>query len=365
MNSYQIGSVRIQEKLAREMTQLQPFLDDPDVIEAMVNGKGIVHVDRMSVGKQITDITLTEMQRESIIGTIAAWHGQVVNAHSPTLQAEMPADGGRFQGMIRPVSAPHFVIRRPFNRVLPLEQFVAEGSMTAAQADFLREAVASNDKVLIGGKTLSGKTVLANSLIHEVYEQRRPDVRTILLEDTYEMTAPPEATNFEHLHTCDVADLGFLVQKSMRLSPDLFVIGEMRGAEAWDVLDGWTTGHGFSVSTVHAHDCLGTLLRLEHLIKKAGVQPDREEIGHTVNVLVAMERDAAHHWRVKEMARCQGWDGRQYTLSVLNPTQREVSYASIAFNGRDHHGSSHAESGSQPRDLSGWAAVGRPAEYPD
>src|SRR5712692_4495050 len=314
---------RATDKLQRELgPDLYGWLQEPDVIEALATGSGDVWLDRLSRGKARTDLLLSEAQRELIIGTVAAYHGLVVNATHPVLKAELPLDGGRFQGMVRPVSAPAFVIRRPFNRIIPLTQYVAEGSMTPAQAAVLREAIEKSQKILLAGPTLSGKTVLANTLVDVVLRLHGEGLRTVLIEDTYEMTAPPGATNFEHLHTCDQADLRTLIQTTMRLSPEFIIVGEVRGPEAWDLLNVWSTGHGTSVSTIHADTPLGALLRLGMLVRQAGVEVDHELIGSTVNVIATMERIGANCWRVRELARCQGWDGQRYVLESVDENRR-------------------------------------------
>jgi P-type conjugative transfer ATPase TrbB len=343
----QHGRARVLAKLASEFgPALCALRDDPDVIEIQATGgQGVVWTDRLSVGKTHTGITLSTPQREMIIRTVAAWHGLVVNRTHPLLKAEVPPDGARFQGMVPPVSAPAFVLRRPFDRILPLEQFITEESMTAGQANVLRDAIARRQKILIGGATLSGKTVLCNALVAEVIRQHGPGLRTVLIEDTYEMTAPPEATNFEHLHTTDEVDLRMLVQTTMRLSPECFVVGEMRGAEALDILKAWQTGHGASVTTVHAESCQEALLRFESLIEEAGVRPNPRSIGATVHLIVAMERVGSKHWRVKEMARCTGWDGQQYQLSAVTHSKEVSHEAFVSHNGRDGGGSRQPESG--------------------
>lgn len=307
---------RAHDKLRRELgPEMCAWLEDPDVIEALTTGNGDVWLDRLSVGKARTELMLDEAQRELIIGTVAAWHGLVVNQDHPLLKAELPLDGGRFQGMVRPVSAPAFVIRRPFNRIIPLHQYVAEDSMTPAQAAVFREAITRREKILLAGPTLSGKTVLANSLVDAVLCTHGAGLRTVLIEDTYEMTAPPGATNFEHLHTCDQADLRTLIQTTMRLSPEFIIVGEVRGPEAWELLNVWSTGHGTSVSTIHADTSRGALHRLAMLLRQAGVEPDHDLIGSTVNLIASMERVGPNHWRVRELARCQGWDGQRYVLA--------------------------------------------------
>src|SRR5262245_6600444 len=306
---------RIREKLRRELgPMICTALADADVIEVLVTGQGEVWLDRLSVGKERTGVVLPEAQREMVIGTVAAWHGLVVNRHQPLLKAEVPPDGARFQGMVRPVSAPAFVIRRPFPHIIPLAQYVAEGSMTAEQAAVLRAALTNREKILIAGATLSGKTILANSLVAEVLQLHGSGLRTVLIEDTYEMTAPAGATNCDHLHTCEEADLRTVIQTTMRLSPEFIVVGEVRGPEAWDLLNVWSTGHGASVSTIHADTPEGALRRFAMLIRQAGVEPDHELIGSTVTLIVVMERVGSRHWRIREMARSAGWDGQRYQL---------------------------------------------------
>jgi Flp pilus assembly CpaF family ATPase len=101
----------------------------------------------------------------------------------------------------------------------------------------------------------------------------------------------------------------------MRLSPEFIIVGEVRGPEAWELLNVWSTGHGTSVSTIHADTPAGALHRLGMLVRQAGVEPDQELIGSTVNLIATMERVGANHWRVREMVRCHGWDGQRYVLT--------------------------------------------------
>jgi len=290
------------------------------VIEILATGTGEVWLDRLSVGKERTGVMLSEVQRLMIIGTVAAWHGLVVNRDHPLLKAELPPDGARFQGMIRPVSAPAFVIRRPFTQILPLEQYVKDGSMTPWQVEVLRDAIAQHAKILVGGATLSGKTVLANSLIGEMLAYHGHHLRVVLIEDTYELTMPPGAVNVEHLHTTETTDLRTLIQTAMRLSPECLVVGEVRGPEAWDLLNAWSTGHGGSVSTIHAEHAQGALRRFAMLMRQGGVEPDHELIGSTVNLVIIMERRGARQWHVRELVRCEGWDGQRYVVTTPTPT---------------------------------------------
>jgi type IV secretion system protein VirB11 len=315
----------LHEELGGEICSL---LQSADVIEIQATGGGEVYVDTMSNGKTHANLLLPSMRREMIIGTVAAYHGLVVRSECPLLKAELPplftgqetgmGEGGRFQGAVPPASRPMFVIRRPFTQIVALDRYVQEGSMTVGQANLLREANAKREKILLAGATLSGKTVLANSLIDEVLQHYGKGLRTVLIEDTYEMTAPPGATNFEHLHTTEGVSLQTLIQTTMRLSPECIVVGEIRGPEAWDLLNVWATGHGASVSTIHADSAAEALDRLEMLAAREGrTQLIQRMIGRAVGLVVCMERVGSQQWRIKEMMRCQGWaDGRYQMVYV-------------------------------------------------
>jgi type IV secretion system protein VirB11 len=137
----------------------------------------------------------------------------------------------------------------------------------------------------------------------------------VLIEDTYELLCP--APNVMHLHTCDAADLRTLVQDTLRLRPDRIIVGEVRGAEALDLVKAWNTGHPGGITTVHADTAAAALVRLESLIEEAGVRPNPRVIATACHLLVMMERSGSQQWRVREMVRCEGWDGQRYVLTPL------------------------------------------------
>lgn len=304
------------EKLQRELSSaIGQWLVDDDVIEIMANPNGELWVDRLSIGMERTGIVLPESQIEMAIGTVAAMHELVINAAAPRLKAELPLDGSRFQGLIRPISPPTFVIRKHLKRVISLDEQVTQGTLTAWEATVLREALRTRRNIIIVGATLSGKTVLANSLLDAMLQLFGLTLRLVLIEDTYELlcTAP----NVTHLHTCDAADLRTLVHDTLRLRPDRIIVGEVRGAEALDLVKAWNTGHPGGITTVHADTAAAALVRLESLIEEAGVRPNPRVIATACHLLVMMERIGSRRWQVREMAHCEGWDGRRYVLTPL------------------------------------------------
>ena len=307
------------EKLTRELgAKICAGLTDPDVIEIMANPNGELWFDRLSVGLQCTGVILSEAQIELAIGTVAAMHDLVVNDAHPRLKAEMPLDGSRFQGMIRPISAPMFVIRKHLTQAIPLTQHVIDETMTPRHLEVIRTAIQHRRNIILVGATLSGKTVIANSIIDEMLRVFGEQLRLVLIEDTYELVCP--AANTVHLHTCAAADLRTLVQDTLRIRPDRIIVGEVRGAEALDLLKAWNTGHPGGVTTVHADTAAQALVRLETLIEEAGVRPNPRMIASAVHLIILMARVGSRQWRVQELIEVRGWDARtqQYRLQPLD-----------------------------------------------
>ena len=165
-----------------------------------------------------------------------------------------------------------------------LDDYVAAGIMQRGQADMLRLAVGMRRNVLVAGGTSTGKTTLVNALLAEV---AKTSDRVVLIEDTRELQCA--APNLVALRTKDgVASLSDLVRSSLRLRPDRIPVGEVRGAEALELLKAWGTGHPGGVGTIHAGSALGALRRLEQLIQEAVITVPRALIAETINVIVVL-----------------------------------------------------------------------------
>jgi P-type conjugative transfer ATPase TrbB len=288
------------------------FLEDPQVVEVMLNPDGRLWIDRLSEGLSDTGERLSPADGERIIRLVAHHVGAEVHAGAPRVSAELPETGERFEGLLPPVvTAPAFAIRKPAIAVFTLDDYVAAGVMTAGQAAVLRAAVASRRNILIAGGTSTGKTTLTNALLAEVAKTAD---RVVLIEDTRELQCT--AANLVALRTRDgVASLSDLVRSSLRLRPDRIPIGEVRGAEALDLIKAWGTGHPGGVGTIHAGTALGALRRLEQLIQEAVVTVPRALIAETINLLAVLDgRGSAR--RLTELASVNGLspDG-DYSLS--------------------------------------------------
>jgi P-type conjugative transfer ATPase TrbB len=261
------------------------WLEDPGVVEVMLNPDGRLWVDRLTEGLIDTGERLAAADGERIVRLVAHHVGAEVHSAAPRVSAELPETGERFEGLIPPVvAAPAFAIRKPAVAVFTLDDYVAAGIMSADEASVLRRAVERRRNVLVAGGTSTGKTTLVNALLAEV---AKTTDRVVLIEDTRELQC--KSPNLVALRTKDgVASLSDLVRSSLRLRPDRIPIGEVRGAEALDLLKAWGTGHPGGIGTIHAGSALGALRRLEQLIQEAVVTVPRALIVETIDLIAVL-----------------------------------------------------------------------------
>jgi type IV secretion system protein TrbB len=261
------------------------WLEDPGVVEVMLNPDGRLWVDRLTEGLIDTGERLAASDGERIVRLVAHHVGVEVHSAAPRVSAELPETGERFEGLLPPVvAAPAFAIRKPAVAVFTLDDYVAAGIMSADEADVLRRAVDRRRNVLVAGGTSTGKTTLVNALLAEV---AKTTDRVVLIEDTRELQC--KTPNLVALRTKDgVASLSDLVRSSLRLRPDRIPIGEVRGAEALDLLKAWGTGHPGGIGTIHAGSALGALRRLEQLIQEAVVTVPRALIVETIDLIAVL-----------------------------------------------------------------------------
>ena len=292
------------------------FLDDPGIVEVMLNPDGRLWIDRLAGGLEDTGARLSADDGERIVRLVAHHVGAEVHAGNPRLSAELPETGERFEGLLPPVvAAPSFAIRKPAVAVFTLADYVDARIMRADQAECLRAAVHARKNILVAGGTSTGKTTLVNALLAEVAQTGD---RIVLIEDTRELQCA--APNLVALRTKDgAATLTDLVRSALRLRPDRIPIGEVRGGEALDLIKAWGTGHPGGVGTLHAGSALGALRRLEQLIQEAVITVPRSLIAETIDLIAVLAgRGSAR--RLVELARVEGLspDG-DYRLSPQLP----------------------------------------------
>lgn len=306
-------ATRIEEKLRRELgPQICGWLDDPSIIEIMLNADGTLWVEWLS-GAMERCGTMSASQGEAVMATVASTLRTEITRENPILECELPLDGSRFEAILPPVvSGPTFTIRRKALAVFTLDDYVAQGILSPHQRDRVGAAVAARRNILVVGGTSTGKTTFANAVIEEI-RVSAPDHRLVIIEDTAEIQC--RAANKVMLRAVDGVDMTRLLKATMRLRPDRICIGEVRGPEALALLKAWNTGHPGGVATVHANNARAGLTRLEQLIAEVSQNPMPALIGEAVDLIVTIEK-TANGRRVSEVLAVHGHDGRDYHLTA-------------------------------------------------
>ena len=301
--------------------EIAAALADPAVIEVMVNPDGALRLDRLGEGRSDTGARLGAAEVERIIRLVASHVRLEVHARNPVVSAELPETGERFEGILPPVAmAPCFSIRKPAVKVYTLEDYVADRILTPLQAETLKRAVVEQRNLLIAGGTSSGKTTLANALLAEI---ARLDERVILIEDTRELQcAAPDCVALRT--KAGVVTLADLVRSTLRLRPDRIIVGEVRGAEALDMLKAWNTGHPGGVTTVHANSARAALYRLEQLVQETVVTVPRRLIAEAIDLVVFI-RGRGMARRVETIAEVAGLDANgDYAVTDVAPNKLQA-----------------------------------------
>ena len=251
---------------------------------------------------------LSASRSESIIKTLAGYHGKEITKGRPLIECELPLDGSRFAGQFPPiVPAPTFAIRKKAVAIFTLDQYVATGIMTTAQLVIIEAAINNHRNILVTGSTGSGKTTLVNAIINQmvVFD---PSERIVIIEDTGEIQCAAE--NFVQYHTT--------LRTSLRMRPDRILVGEVRGPEALDLLMAWNTGHEGGAATLHANNARAGLSRLAQLISMHSDAPKHIEplIAEAVQCVIHIARTPEGR-RVAEIVEILGYeDGKYLTQTV-------------------------------------------------
>ena len=289
----------IAARIVRDSVGLGPLevlLADPAVEEVMVNGPGRVYVER---GGRIepTEVAFAdEEELRNAIERILAPLGRRVDELSPMVDARL-ADGSRVNVVIPPlaIDGPAISIRRFGGRRPGPAELVELGTLSEAQRDLLGEAVAARHSILVSGGTGSGKTTMLNALSSFI----APSERVVTIEDAAELRLQqPHVVRLESrpagIEGRGLVTIRDLLRNALRMRPDRIVIGEVRGAEALDLLTALNTGHDGALSTVHANSPADALSRLETLALMAGVGLSHaavaEQVQRGIDLVVHLQR---------------------------------------------------------------------------
>jgi pilus assembly protein CpaF len=295
-------------RLATGLGPLEPLLADPSIDEVMVNGPGSVWVERSGRLEQ-ADVSFSgEAELMHAIERILAPLGRRVDEASPLCDARL-GDGSRVNVVIPPLSltGPCLTIRRFRRRGFSLAELVDNGTLSSELADFLAQCVRARASILVSGGTGSGKTTTLGALSGALPEGER----IVTIEDAAELKLrQPHVVRLEarppNLEGRGEVTIRQLVRNALRMRPDRIVVGEVRGAEALDMLMALNTGHEGSLTTVHANSPPDALRRVETLALMAGVglphSAVREQLASALQLVVHQARGADGRRRVEAVA---------------------------------------------------------------
>lgn len=300
------------------------LLNDKHVTEIMVNGKDEVYIE--IDGKIVKDNTVSFINEEHIIRTIQRLIqplGRTIDTANPMVDARLE-DGSRLNAVIAPLSlkGPVLTIRKFTKEMATIEDFLRNGAITPYMARFLEACVKAKLNMVISGGTGAGKTTLLNILSSFV----GTDERVITIEEAAELQLKQEHVisletrnpNYEGEGEISIRDL---VINALHMRPDRIIVGEVRGKEAFDMLQAMNTGHEGSMTTMHANGCPDALNRLETMILMAGmeipVRAIRDYIRDAINVIVHIERLSDGKRRVTSISEVVGMENDEIVLREI------------------------------------------------
>jgi pilus assembly protein CpaF len=325
---------RLETELYEEMFGIGPLeklMRDPTVNDILVNHAHEVFIERAGQ-LELTDVVFADANHLlQIIQRIASSVGRRVDEVSPMVDARLP-DGSRVNAVIPPLAldGPKLSIRR-FGKVhLTLDRLVENSTMTQPIADFLKAAVEARISVLISGGTGAGKTTLLNALSSCICDDERivtiEDSAELILQHRHVARLETRPANSEGVGEFTQRDL---VRNSLRMRPDRIIVGEVRGVEAFDMLQAMNTGHEGSLTTIHANDAHDALMRLEMMVAMAGLELPhdvvRSYIGSGIGVVVQISRlkgGARRVMRVAELNPLGEGSKQSYQLSDVFKYER-------------------------------------------
>ena len=326
---------------------LEPLLADPDVSDVLVNRAHEIFVERNGMMEPSDIIFADDAHLLRIIQRIVTQVGRRIDESCPLVDARLE-DGSRINAIIAPLAldGPKLSIRRFGKRHTSLQHLVANGTLSQPMADFLKAAVQARQSILISGGTGSGKTTMLNALSSCI----PADQRIITIEDSAELIL--QHPHVARLETRPAGSEGVgeysqrdLVRNSLRMRPDRIIVGEVRGAEALDMLQAMNTGHEGSLTTIHANDTVDAISRLEMMVAMTGLDLPSNVVQSYIRSGISL---------VVHLARQQGGSRNVMRISELlsKPGGIELRHAfSFRRSGVDANGQTVGafEVGDQPK----------------
>lgn len=290
---------------------IESLILDSEISEIMVNGSERIFIEKQGHIQPVHDVTISQKSLEVAVRNIARRLGDDISEEKPILDSRLP-DGSRVAAVLPPCSLNGVVLTiRKFNaKHFAINDLVTVGTLTAELGERLRRAVLEHQNVLISGGTGTGKTTILTALSAFIPQHER----VLVIEDTAEIQIQtPNLVRFEarrEQNGFPAVTIRELLKASLRHRPDRILLGEIRGAEAFDLLQLLNTGHSGTISTVHANSAAQALSRFTSCVLQSGVElPYRaikNNIADSLNILVHLERQPGRRF-ISEVAAISGY----------------------------------------------------------
>ena len=310
---------------------LEPLLADPSVNDILVNGHERVYIERFGILEQTPVRFRDERHLLRIIDKIVSSIGRRIDESQPWVDARL-ADGSRVNAIIRPcaIDGPSLSIRKFSTKPILMEKMVELGSLTTQASEFLSALVNARMNILISGGTGSGKTTLLNAMSRAIETRER----IVTIEDAAELQLQQE--HVVRLETRPATPSGTgaitqrdLVKNALRMRPDRIIVGEVRGAETFDMLQAMNTGHDGSMTTVHANTARDSLSRIEQMVTMIGIDLPlsaiRSQIASGLNFVIQLNRLSDGNRKVMSISEITGMEGDTITMQDIFAFKRTGS----------------------------------------
>ncbi len=290
------------------------LLEDPHVNEIMLNPDGKLFFEHYKKGMIFSEF-MDATSAQTLILTIVGLVDFNLKRDSPIISTEIPYNHSRFEALLPPlVKAPCFCIRKHCDHNLSLEDLAFNSFLTSSQKQLLENALKTHKSLLISGPTSCGKTTLIKALLDHI-GKISPTERLICIEDTRELNL--KLDNSISLLANETVSISTLLRSSLRLRPDRLVIGEVRGAEALDLLDALCTGHRGGIASIHAGSIFQTLKRLTLLVSRHPRAPRQIEPLIVEAVDFVVQLTFAPKRQITQIARLKDFDGQNFIFESI------------------------------------------------
>ena len=302
---------------------IEPLLQDPSISEIMINAPDTVYFEKEG-RLYLSPIRFRDPNHITrIIERILAPLGRRVDETSPMVDARLP-DGSRVNIIVPPVApkSPTITSRKFRNDKMNMEDLITLGAMTAEWSEFLRACVQARLNLIISGGTGSGKTTMLNALSGYIPDTERivtiEDPTELKLQQAHVVTLEARPSSIEGRGEVSQRDL---VRNSLRMRPDRIIVGEVRGSEAFDMMQAMNTGHDGSISTVHANSPRDALARIENMILMASLdlpsRAIREQMASAIHVIIQVSRFADGSRKLTHISEVAGMEGQVVTMQDI------------------------------------------------